>query len=147
MINKVRFIYESDDYEVRREIIATKICDFLRNHLDLPEEIQIVFAKLPMSEYGATIVNPRFKNRFKINTILNYKEILPVVVHELIHLQQIKKGQLSNTSNGLYIWNKRTYSLLECTDYDNLPWEQDVVNIQHSLLPKVYEHLRMTPKI
>lgn len=146
-MSKIRFIYEGDDYEVRREIVATKICDFLRNHLDLPDEIQIVFAKLPISEYGATIVNPRFKNRFKINTVLNYKEIIPVLIHELIHLQQIKTGQLSNTSNGLFIWNKRTYSLLECTDYDNLPWEQDVVNIQHSLTPKVNEYLRTALKI
>jgi hypothetical protein len=146
-MNKVRFIYESDDYEVRREIIATKICEFLRNHLDLPEEIQIVFAKLPMSEYGETIVNPRFKNRIKINNILNYKEIAQVLIHELIHLQQIKTGQLSNTSNGLYIWNKRIYNILENTDYDSLPWEQDVVNIQHSLLPKLNEYLRTTLKI
>lgn len=146
-MSKVRFIYESDDYEVRREIVANKVCEFLRNHLDLPEEIQIVFAKLPISEYGATIVNPRFKNRIKINNILNYKEISQVLLHELIHLQQIKNGQLSNTSNGLYIWNKRTYSLLECTDYDSLPWEQDVVNVQHSLLPKLNEYLRTTLKI
>lgn len=146
-MHKVRFIYEGDDYEIKREIVSTKVCEFLRNHLDLPDEIQIVFAKLPPSDYGTTIVNPRFKNRIKINNILTYKEIPQVLVHELIHLQQIKLGQLSNTSNGLFIWNKRAYNILESTDYDSLPWEQDVANIQHSLLPKTINYLNSLPKI
>jgi hypothetical protein len=141
-MSSIRFIYESDGYDLKREIVAQKICDFLRNHLDLPKEIQIVFAKLHESEYGATIVNPRFKNRLKINSILSHREILPVLVHELIHLHQINTGQLSSTSNGRVIWNNRHYNLLEHTDYDNLPWEQDVANKQHFLLPLTNEYLR-----
>lgn len=142
-MSSVRFIYEGNDYDSRKEIVAKKICDFLRNHLDLPEEIQIVFAKLHESEYGATILNPRFKNRFKINSTLTYTEIIPVLVHELIHLQQIKTGQLNSTSNGRIIWNNRQYNLLEHTDYDNLPWEQDVANKQQPLLRLVSEHFRI----
>lgn len=143
MIPVVRFIYESDDYELQREIVAKNICQFVATELELPNEIQIVFAKLNESYYGSTIINPRFKNRLTINNMLKYNEITEAVVHELIHIHQVKIGRLSSTSNGIFVWDNRQYINIE--NYNELPWEQDVVNKQHFLLPKTRAFLTSTP--
>ena len=139
-MTKVRFIYESSDYNKEREIVATKVCDFLRTQIDLPETIEIKFAVLDESLYGSTHINARFKNRININNSLTFNEIPQVLVHELIHLNQIKTGRLSNTSNGLFMWDNRIYDLANYPNYDELPWEVDVAKKQRDLLIKTYEH-------
>jgi len=141
-MTKVRFIYQSDDYNEQREIIATKVCEYMATRLDLPEEIQVEFAVMHESQYGATLVNPRFKNRIQVNNVLTAQEIPQVLVHELIHLNQIKTGRLSNTSNGKPVWDGRTYQITEDTDPNQLPWEQDVANKQRLLLAKTVSYLR-----
>lgn len=137
----VRFIYQGTDYKPEREVIARKVCEFVATQLDLPNEIQVEFAKLHDSQYGATPVNSRFKNRIQINTMLTANEIPQVLVHELIHLSQIKTGRLSNTSNGKPIWDGRIFQLTENVNPDDLPWEQDVANKQQLLLTKTVHFL------
>ena len=139
----VRFIYQGDDYNIKREAVATHICQFLAAILTLPAEIQIVFAKLPDSVYGNTIVDNRFKNRININSMLTADEIPIVLIHELVHLQQITTGRLSNTSNGKFIWDKKIYTITSETDYDSLPWEQDVSERLLKLVKQVQESLTL----
>ena len=136
----VRFIYQGSDKVQEREIVAEQICNFLSEHLDLPKTIEIVFANMNEAVYGTTHVNARFKNRININNSLTFNEIPQVLVHELIHLNQIKTGRLSNTSNGLFMWDNRIYDLANYPNYDELPWEVDVAKKQRDLLIKTYEH-------
>lgn len=112
--------------------------------MSLPDKIEIVFAKLNESEYGSTFVNPRFPNRLSVNTKLTFMEIPHVLVHELIHLYQIKTGMLSSTSDGKYIWNSKIYTVPQGIDYIRyieLPWESDVAKREPKLLAKVLEIL------
>jgi hypothetical protein len=136
---KIRFIYQGDDYNQDREIVSSAICQLLSEELELPETIEIVFATMNESVYGNTLVNPRFKNRININNTLTFNEIPHVLVHELIHLNQITIGRLSSTTNGRFKWDNREYNLDNYPNYDELPWEKDVVNRQQDLLIKLAE--------
>ena len=126
----IRFIYKSNDQDIVREKISILICEFV--------------SIMNESVYGNTMLNPRLKNRISINNKLTSTEIIEVLVHELIHLNQIKTGRLSSTSNGRYIWNKRQYTLNPNIDYDTLPWERDVVAKQKHILKQTLEYLSTT---
>jgi hypothetical protein len=140
----IRFIYQSNDYDIIREKTSKLVCDFISTLLDIPNNIEIVFAIMDKSLYGNTILDPRFKNRININNTLTSKEIPYVLVHELIHLHQIKTGRLSVTSNGIYVWNKIQYNLNSDIDYTTLPWEKDVVAKQTHILNSTLEYLSTT---
>ena len=134
----IRFIYQAGEQLAEREALATRVVEYLSTVVELPADIEIVFAALADHEYGNTPVNPRFKNRVNVNSKLTVREIPQVLLHELLHLSQIKTGKLSNTSNGQYIWNGNNYPVPKNADYQyyqNLPWEQDVINRQRRILP------------
>ncbi len=138
---KIRFIYQGDDYYQAREIIITKLCESVATIIDLPEEIEIKIAYLGESVYGNTNVGHRFKNRININSKLTVKEIPEIIIHELIHLNQIHTGLLRVSRIGQYYWNNKQYNIsdlnkMEYSQYQQLPWEQDVANKQHNLLQK-----------
>jgi hypothetical protein len=140
----IRFIYQAGEQLADREAIATKIVDYLSRIVDLPQDIEIVFAMLAEHEYGNTPVNARFKNRVNVNHKLTALELPPVLLHELLHLSQIKTGKLSSTSNGQPIWNGNQYTVPKNADYQyyqNLPWEQDVANRQRKILPELIAYL------
>lgn len=139
-MSNIRFIYQAGEIIQEREIVAREIFQFLKNHIDLPDSIEIAFANIHESVYGATHLNSRFKNRITINSSLTYNEIPPVLIHEFIHLNQIKMGRLYGMSNGMYKWDNKIYNIKNYPNYDELPWEVDVVNRQHNLLVKTYQH-------
>lgn len=140
----IRFIYQAGEQLVDREAMVMKIVDYLSQIVDLPQDIEIVFAMLAEHEYGNTPVNSRFKNRININHKLTAQELPQVLLHELLHLSQIKTGKLSSTSNGQAIWNGNQYTVPKNADYQyyqNLPWEQDVVSRQRKILPELLTYL------
>jgi len=142
----VRFIYQGDHLDIARELMCKKVCEYVSSVLNLPKTIEIVFAKMNKSDYGQTVVNSRFPNRIHINETLMAKEMPYVLVHELLHLNQIKEGLLSSTSNGMYIWRGKIYRVSEDLDYKsyvNLPWEQDVTQKYKPLLNETIQSMKM----
>lgn len=137
----IKFIYQSDDKNIEREETCIKVCEYVSTILDIPNNIEIVFAIMHESLYGNTMVNPRFKNRININNQLTTDNMPQVLVHELLHLNQIKTGKLGVTSNGRYIWNGCQITVDPNINYDTLPWEKDVVSKQTPILNKTLEHL------
>jgi hypothetical protein len=140
----VRFIYQSGDRLTDREVVANRVVEYLSQIVDLPKEIEIVFADLDQHVYGNTPVNPRFKNRVNVNKIVTVRELPQVLLHELLHLSQIKSGKLSNTSNGHYLWEGIRYESPANADYNyyqNLPWEIDVAQKQRKILPELKAYL------
>jgi hypothetical protein len=128
---KVRFIYQGNTWLPDQEKVATKLCENVAQVIVLPNEIEIEFANLAPNVYGETLLSGRFKNRFRISTVLSPKEIIKPVVHELIHVHQVHTGKLSVMRDGTHIWMGKQYrnvdpKLLENAAYNNLPWEQDV---------------------
>ena len=139
---KVRFIYQGSDWLPDQEKVAINLCLRARKIIDLPDEIEVEFVKMPLSVYGETLLYGRFKNRFRINDCLSPKEIIKPVVHELIHIHQVHIGRLKAMRDGTYIWDGRQYkntdpNLLENSAYRNLPWEQDVENVMDSILNRI----------
>jgi hypothetical protein len=145
-MSQVRFIYQGDHLDIARELMCKKVCEYVSSVLSLPNTIEIVFAKMNKSDYGQTIVNSRFPNRIHVNESLRAKEMPYVLVHELLHLNQIKEGLLSSTSNGMYIWRGKIHRVREDLDYKsyvNLPWEQDVIQKYKPLLNETIESMKM----
>jgi len=139
---KVRFIYQGSDWLPDQEKVAINLCLRASKIIDLPNEIEVEFVKMPPSVYGETLLYGRFKNRFRINDCLSPKEIIKPVVHELIHIHQVHIGRLKAMRDGTYIWDGRQYkntdpNLLENSAYRNLPWEQDVENVIDSILNRI----------
>jgi len=136
---KVLFIYQSDGKSVQREAVATKLCEAVSSILEIPDTVEIEFANLNPSVYGETVLDNRFKNRIRINNTLTAKEIIPAIVHELIHLNQTYTGKLSVLRDGTYVWNNKKYKFphardLTVTEHANLPWEVDVAQRQQKIL-------------
>lgn len=143
---KIRFMYDGSIHDPKREKIIHLICDYLSTQLKLPNELQIKFSKLNESMYGAISLDYRFKNRITINGQLKYNEVPEVIIHELLHVDQVETGLLSVDRLGNYIWKKRIFSVtnmqhLTQEQYLQLPWEQDVANKQQKMLQLVTEYL------
>lgn len=143
---KVHFKYERNVvHDYKREYVTNRLCNYMGYLLDLPEQIEIEFCKLGKSGYGETVLDPKYKNKIKLNCELSLKESLIVLVHELIHLEQIKQGRLAISRSGQIVWEKRLYNVLDpqklaYKDYENQPWEQDVAKKQQFLLEKVLNY-------
>jgi predicted metallopeptidase len=136
---KVIFIYQAEGKSLQREAVAIKLCEAVSKIIVLPENIEIEFALLNPSVYGETIINSRFKNRVRLNNTLTAKEIIPALVHELIHLNQTHTGLLSMTRDGRYIWKNKIYKTphvgqLTFNEHSQLPWEIDVAQKQQKIL-------------
>lgn len=136
---KVRFIYQGSVWLPDQEKVAVNLCKCVAQVIDLPNEIEIEFAKLTPSVYGETLLVGRFRNRFRISDTLSPKEIVKPIVHELIHIHQVHTGKLKVMRDGTHIWMGRQYrnvdpNLLENRAYRNLPWELDVENNLETIL-------------
>ena len=141
---KVRFIYSGDNYNIDREKVIENICRIVSTLIQLPKELHIEFKNLPKSVQAEACVQHQFKNRIRLNETVTPKEVIKPLIHELIHINQLETGVLSCTRDGFYIWKNKLYNnydpnTMEISDYEKLPWEQDVANKQHILLEKVLE--------
>lgn len=125
-------------------VVLTSVCMLVGQCISLPEKIEIEFSNLNESTYAELVLNTRYKNRIKINNKLSVKECINVLIHELLHLQQLHEGRLMVSSQGDYIWNKKSYSAkniknLTYKEYNTLPWELDVAQKQQKILKKILE--------
>ena len=138
MLPKIRFSYQNDDYYAIREVVCTKLTVAASTVLSLPDEIVIRFANLGESIYGNTALDFRCRNRVSINQSLTISELAPVLIHELIHLNQIHTGILRASRTGVYFWNNRQYKVdtvyMNFETHQQLPWEIDVTNRLPSVL-------------
>lgn len=143
---KLRFIYEHGLYDLEREQVIAAICYFLSTQIQLPKELQIKFSNLGKKAYGSISLDYRFKNRISIHSDLKANEVPQVIVHELLHVQQVELGLLSVNRLGDYLWKNQIFSVknmenLTNEQYLQLPWELDVANKQQKMLELVTEFL------
>ena len=128
----IRFIYSKTKIiNSNKEKVLLKLFDKASQYLKLPKTLEVEFIDLHDSLYAETIVNPRYKNRIRLNNKLSEKEIIRPALHELIHLEQMYTGRLSSPRTGMYLWEGQLYNhndleKLSYVDYSNLPWETDV---------------------
>ena len=142
----IQFIYQDNNYSIKKELVAKQLCDSVFKIITLPDSLEIEFITMSDSVYGETILDSRFKNRIRINSVLTEREIIIPIVHELIHVHQIHTNKLQLKSNGTCVWNNKIYKLsqsnkLNNSEYSLLPWEIDVVNKQQSVLNEVFSQM------
>jgi hypothetical protein len=137
----IKFIYQNCQHKPYNEKISINLINKLRLLLPLPENIIIEFVNLDPSIYAETIVDRKTKNTIRLNNILEKKELIQPLLHELIHLNQIYTGRLSVYRNGSYCWEGKMFTVdtkkLSYNDYNNLPWEQDVIEREQKLLQQI----------
>ena len=137
------YYYKGVSPDNQKEKIATYVCNRLRDYLDLPDIIEIEFIQLGPSSYAETIVDYRYPNRIRINLDLSLNDIVIPIVHELLHLEQIKQGRLTNTRFGDILWENKVYKVkqnLPYRDYLALPWEEDVAKKQQIVLKNLLKN-------
>lgn len=136
----IKFVYVDGSGDHKKELLLTKVCELAKRYYALPKIIIIEMRKLGKSMFGETVVDPLHKNVIKLNVDLNIRESIYVLTHELIHLSQITCGQLSVSRKSELVWNhsykisKDKLSKLSYDEYQQLPWEVDVVKKQQVLL-------------
>lgn len=136
----VHFNYVNSYIDTNKEKILTVVCQKAKDLLQLPDKIYIQITKMEQNVLGDTVLDLRLQNKIRLNSTLSVKESVYVLSHELIHLAQIHTGQLKFNKNGNYVWNNRQYmnlaklKTLSYSEYQQLPWEQDVVEKQQNLL-------------
>ena len=118
----IQFIYQDNNYSITKEIVAKQLCDSVFKIITLPASLEIEFITMSDSVYGETMLDSRFKNRIRINSVLTEREIIIPIVHELIHVHQIHTNKLQLKSNGTCVCNKKIYKLSHV--FSCLHWER-----------------------
>ena len=137
---KVKYNYIACKQDTGKEAVCNKVCYKAGNLIELPDTIYIEIKLIDKQILGETILDLRSYNKITLNSLLTIKECVLVLTHELIHLSQIHKKQLTLHKNGNYVWEGKEYinlaklKTLAYYDYLQLPWEQDVVEKQQNLL-------------
>lgn len=142
----VRYNYLNSKQDLSKESVLNKVCQKVSKFLDLPSTIFIEIKLIDNQILGETILDLRSYNKITLNSLLTIKECVLVLTHELIHLSQIHKKQLTLHKNGNYVWEGKEYinlaklKTLAYYDYLQLPWEQDVVRKQRFLLENLLKN-------
>mgnify|MGYP000019793808 FL=1 len=121
--------YKNTGPDKDKEKVAQNVIDTIKKYIELPETIKVEFINMGASHYGETIVDINNPSLVRINLDLSTTDIVIPLVHELIHLEQMHTGRLSNSKFGYIIWEGKKYKVkpdIAYKDYMQLPWEQDV---------------------
>lgn len=141
---KLTFIYKGsvkppDIYEK----FTDKVIKIVKTLYVLPDTIEIQFENMGDSVYGMTVLDPRFPNRIRLNQDLSLEEYLLPLTHELIHLHQMYTNRLQSRQGGRIMWDKTLFKVnmleMSYTEYQQLPWELDVIEKQTLLLKLLNE--------
>jgi hypothetical protein len=137
----IKFIYPNGIVDTNKSKLVEKICEQFSYHVELPSELEIEFQYMNQSTYAETDMH---KKRIRLNLHLELNDILLPLVHELIHVNQLHKGQLSISRKGEYVWEGAVYRVdpakMLYKDYSKLPWELDVAKKQQDLLRKLLKN-------
>jgi hypothetical protein len=72
----IQFIYQDNNYSIKKELVAKQLCDSVFKIITLPDSLEIEFITMSDSVYGETMLDSRFKNRIRINSVLTEREII-----------------------------------------------------------------------
>lgn len=111
--------------------------------------LDIIFRKVPKNQIGfvnfSKIING--KNEIIIDSEMGYTAMLYTLAHELIHIKQIKGGELS-VVGGFFYWKSRVnISVLEYNKisknydfdkYSKLEWEKEAYENMY-IIPKQFK--------
>lgn len=86
-----------------------------------------------------TLRPKEFEINIKLNSTVNYKNLMQSIAHELVHVKQWCTGEMRDYSKATLIgqvsWRKEKYDLSKL-DYWFLPWEIEA----HGMEVSLYQH-------
>ena len=118
--------------------------------LDVREQVYltVVFtSQMPEKLEGITLcVNPSASNAYqfikvKINARLGEKQRELVLAHEMVHVKQYTKGELTVNSDQQVIWKGRKY-FYQPAARQHLPWENEAYQQDNQLTIQWKEYLK-----
>ena len=134
----VKFIWNSP-HNRELEAVATYFCEVAVGVIPLPRSITVVVEALH-GAWGATVLDPRWTDRLKLDAGLSGPEVALILSHELIHLNQVHSGRLRAVSGGGVLWCGGVYTDtadLPYEEYRRLPWEVEAYGRQEWLMAEV----------
>ena len=136
---KITFIHVGSKEPNRLcEKLSEKVINLVHTIYVLPAKVEIQFENMGPNVYGMTMLDPRFPNRIRLNQSLSLEEIVIPLTHELIHLHQMYTNRLRYSTGGRIFWDKTVYKVdmlkMSYDEYQQLPWERDVIEKQEKLL-------------
>ena len=140
----IRYFYKNKPQKIKAEAIIDSFANAIGEVIELPNAIEICLYDLGKNVYGG--IDLYAVNRIGLNYDLDYESIPIILTHELIHVNQKHRRHLELRKNGYYYWMGIPYSnkpLEELTfeEYQNLPWEVDVIQRQTKVLQMAMEIL------
>ena len=132
----IRYYYQNNQHSYKHEVIITSFAQAVSKVIELPDTIEICLYPLADNVYGG--IDVARVNRIGLNYDLPLQVLPKILTHELIHVHQKHTGILSIKPNGMCYWHGIPYTNklpedMSYEEYNNLPWELDVVNKQQQV--------------
>lgn len=67
----------------------------------------------------------------EVDKKLDYYDLIETTCHEMIHVKQHARKELSEYNNGVVFWKNKKYDMNE-KDYDDFPWEEEAYELEFS---------------
>jgi len=140
----IRYFYKNKPQKIKAEAIIDSFANAIGEVIELPNTIEICLYDLGKNVYGG--IDMYAVNRIGLNYDLDYESIPLILTHELIHVNQKHKKHLEVRRNGYYYWmgiphSNKPLDQLTFEEYQNLPWEVDVIQRQTKVLQMAMEIL------
>ena len=132
----IRYYYQNNQHSYKHEVIITSFAQAVAKVIELPDTIEICLYPLADNVYGG--IDVARVNRIGLNYDLPLQALPKILTHELIHVHQKHTGILNIKANGMCYWHGIPYTNklpedMSYEEYNNLPWELDVVNKQQQV--------------
>lgn len=88
---------------------------------DFDRDVEIRIRPIRGNTYGLAYDK---ENRIEIEPRSNPRDVLEIVAHELVHMEQYKQKRLRSDYTGRFYWNKKAFKPSKThEEYLNEPWE------------------------
>lgn len=122
--------------------VVNRTIDAFKNYLNVPDNLNVRIASCPRSYSGRYIHAFR---TIELSYKLNWRQVMEVLAHEMVHAEQYHEGRLSHTfqrGKFLWLWHDKTYkNHRNYTAYREQPWEQEAFDRQTMLTEWVINDL------
>ena len=123
----------------------TEISDFFIQELNISVKVKVSFKKMGVRQYGhmALAVGQQDNFTIDINDAASFKFWISALAHELTHVAQVARGDLSLKDTESVVWKGKEFSIADYlshgddpdkyTEYKTHPWEVEAFANQKRL--------------
>lgn len=136
----LRFFYEQGAGRLaEHEAVITMAVNKLKTELSLPDYLEVCLYTLTPGIWGG--IDHQRANRLALDRNISLTQILPLLVHELVHVDQQHRGVLQRQGLEWWwqnqLWFQKWPQHLTNEAYLALPWEIDARTRTSDLIKKL----------